>query len=145
MAALNLLTDTQVKKATKEGYTSDGGNLYVRRRGTGSDFVFRFKVRLSARWADQAAKGKPVEIGLGSYPARSLRDARDIAARLRAEAEADRNPALVLKPEAEPVAKTFSDYAVELNQNQEGGLAQRQASCSLASYAVGLRLPGHWQ
>ena len=148
MAALNLLTDTQVKKA-KEGYTSDGGNLYVRRRGSGINFVFRFKVRLTARWADLTAKGKPVEIGLGSYPARSLKDARELAARLRAEIEADRNPALLLKPEAEPVAKTFSDYAAELIETKKAGWrngkhhAQWPATLSAYAYPViGSKQPG---
>ena len=148
MAALNLLTDTQVRKA-KEGYTSDGGNLYVRRRGVGINFVFRFKVRLTARWADQAAKGKPVEIGLGPYPARSLKDARELAARLRAEIEADRNPALLLKPEAEPVAKTFSDYAAELIETKKAGWrngkhhAQWPATLSAYAYPlIGTRQPG---
>ncbi|MEG8039207.1 tyrosine-type recombinase/integrase [Sphingomonas sp. LR60] len=119
MAAINLLSDSQVKKA-KEGYTSDGGNLYVRRRGSGINFVFRFKVRLTATWAGEAAKGKPVEIGLGSYPAKSLKAAREIAERLRAEVAADRNPALILKPAAEPMAKTFKDYAVEYIANRQG-------------------------
>lgn len=121
----------------------------MRRRGDGINFVFRFKVRLTATWADESSKGKPVEIGLGSYPARPLKDAREIAARLRAEIEADRNPALILKPVAAPEAKTFSDYAAELIESKKSGWRNgkhhNQWPATLTAYAypfIGKKRPG---
>jgi integrase len=119
MAGQNLLTVRQIE-ALPEGFHSDGGNLYLRVRGNGRSWVFRYKVPKGAAWA---AAGKPVELGLGSYPARGLKDARGVAEALRSEVANKRNPADYLNPpSAEPVkAKTFSDYATAYIEAHEAG------------------------
>lgn len=134
--AKELLTASQIARV-KEGYTSDGRNLYVRRRGSGINYVFRFKVRKDASWAADSAWGKPVEIGLGSHPATSLAAARKIAERLRVEIAEDRNPALLLRPAAEPMAKTFKDYAAEYvaeRQKEPGKNGKAQNAKHLAQW-----------
>lgn len=115
--AEKLLTDTRIK-ALPDGFHSDGGNLYLRVRGNGKSWVYRYKIPKNAEWG---AAGKPVELGLGSYPARSLKDARGVAASLRGEVANGRNPALFLKPEAEAPKPTFKVYATEYIDNHEGG------------------------
>jgi hypothetical protein len=82
MAGQNLLTVRQIE-ALPGGFHSDGGNLYLRVRGNGRSWVFRYKVPKGAAWA----AGKPVELGLGSYPARGLKDARSVAIRSREQAQ----------------------------------------------------------
>jgi integrase len=120
MAGQNLLTVRQID-GLPDGFHSDGGNLYLRVRGKGRSWVFRYKVRRDAKWASTDIIGKPVELGLGSYPARSLKDARGVAESLRAEIANGRNPALVLKPETEAAPLTFRSYADEYISNHEGG------------------------
>ena len=143
MAAINRLTALQVKNLG-EGSHSDGGNLYLRVRGNGRRWVFRYKVPKG--WPDE---GKPVEIGLGSVNSRTLADARKLAARMRAEIEDNRDPALLLKPVAEPEAKTFSDYAAELIESKKSGWRNgkhlAQWPSTLAAYAypfIGKKRPG---
>lgn len=119
MAGQNLLTVRQIE-ALPEGFHSDGGNLYLRVRGNGRSWVFRYKVPKGAAWA---AAGKPVELGLGSYPARGLKDARGVAEALRSELANKRNPADYLNPpSAEPVkVKTFAEYATAYIGAHEAG------------------------
>lgn len=143
MAAINRLTALQVKNLG-EGSHSDGGNLYLRVRGNGRRWVFRYKVPKG--WPDE---GKPVEIGLGSVNSRTLADARKLAARMRAEIEDNRDPALLLKPVAEPEAKTFSNYAAELIESKKSGWRNgkhlAQWPSTLAAYAypfIGKKRPG---
>jgi len=120
MAALNQLTVRQID-GLPDGFHSDGGNLYLRVRGNGRSWVFRYKVRRDARWASADLIGKPVELGLGAYPARSLKDARGVAESLRSEIANGRNPALIVKPEDEAAPLSFKGYADEYITNHEGG------------------------
>lgn len=119
MAGQNLLTVRQIE-ALPEGFHSDGGNLYLRVRGNGRSWVFRYKVPRGGTWATE---GKPVELGLGSYPARGLKDARGVAETLRSEVANKRNPADYLNPpSAEPVkVKSFADYATAYIEAHEAG------------------------
>jgi integrase len=110
MAGLNLLSDKQIAKV-KEGYTADGGNLYLRRRGDGRSWVFRFKVGLNSGWSDPSRIGKPIELGLGSYPAVTLKAARAKAAQLREEVAANRDPRLILAPPVQLEPLSFKFYA----------------------------------
>lgn len=55
-----------------DGLHSDGGNLYLRVRGNGRSWVFRYKL-----------KGKTHELGLGSVELISLADARKKALEMR--------------------------------------------------------------
>lgn len=71
--AQNLLTDRQVaaaKPRAKEYSLNDGGGLYLRIMPTGSKTWYY-------RYTDLA--GKPAKHAIGSYPARSLANARELA------------------------------------------------------------------
>ena len=92
MAGIHLLTDTAIKAMAKDAYLADGGFLYIRKRGEGKTWVFRFKIPQKATWANADEKGKAVEIGLGPYPARGLKDARREAELLRSDLANNRDP-----------------------------------------------------
>lgn len=79
--ALNRMSATQVKTA-EPGKHSDGGGLWLVRRDTGSaQWVLRVTVH-----------GRRREMGLGSYPDLSLKDARDSAAKWRTLAAQEVDP-----------------------------------------------------
>jgi integrase len=71
--ALHLLTDAELRG---NGTTDlhDGGGLYLLRTASSASWVFRYTVRRS---------GKRNKMGLGPYPAISLRRARELAAEAR--------------------------------------------------------------
>ena len=73
MVAINRLTVRGIA-GLADGNHSDGGNLYLRKKGQRASWVFRYKL-----------KGRVKELGLGSYPSRSLSDARKVAAELRTQ------------------------------------------------------------
>jgi integrase len=98
--AIHNLDDTTLRNA-KEGVYSDGGNLYLRVRKSGSKaWVFRYKI-----------DGKPREIGVGPYPAKSLKDARRDAANMRAAIANGTDPAHVITPPVIAEKKTFKELA----------------------------------
>lgn len=100
--AIHKLDDTTLRNA-KEGVYSDGGNLFLRVRTSGSKaWVFRHKV-----------DGKPREIGMGSYPAKSLKDARRDAAKMRAAIANGTDPAHVITPPVIAEKKTFKELAAD--------------------------------
>ena len=122
MAGQNLLTDTGIKTLTLKGngFHSDGGNLYLRIRGSGRSWVFRFKIPKLAMWADPDARGKPIEIGLGSYPALGIAAARKKVAPYR-EALAMGDDPRKLHRLTDENLKTFKHYAVEYIAKAESG------------------------
>ena len=70
--ALNRMSAVEVKNAAP-GKHSDGGGLWLVKQDTGSaQWVLRVTVH-----------GRRREMGLGSYPALTLKDARDAAAKWR--------------------------------------------------------------
>ena len=73
MVAINRLTVRGIA-GLADGNHSDGGNLYLRKKGQRASWVFRYKL-----------KGRVKELGLGSYPSRSLSEARRVAAELRTQ------------------------------------------------------------
>ena len=73
MVAINRLT-VRVIAGLTDGNHSDGGNLYLWGRRASELLVFRYKL-----------KGRVKELGLGSYPSRSLSKARKVAAELRTQ------------------------------------------------------------
>ncbi len=76
MAKIKLLTARQVNTLSA-GFHSDGGNLYLRVRDTGSrSWVFRYKRREKC---DEKVSDKVIEIGLGAVGSRTLSQAREIA------------------------------------------------------------------
>ena len=65
MAALNRLTNAEIKSA-KVGKHNDGGGLWlIQRSDGGAQWVYRFSLN-----------GKRPEMGLGAYPDVSLKEAR---------------------------------------------------------------------
>lgn len=100
-----------VVKTLPAGFHADGGNLYLRVKDTGArSWVFRYK---------QA--GKVTELGLGALSSRSLKQARDLAGRMRTAVKEGKNPALLVKVKTEAPAKTFKDYALELIESKRAG------------------------
>ena len=99
-----LLTDVKVRSQRLEaGSYSDVQNLYFRVKPTGArSWVFRYQI-----------SGKVKEIGLGAYPARSITEARDKAAEMRAALQNGLDPKAVLQPKHDPSALTFADYAAD--------------------------------
>ncbi|HEY0011507.1 MAG TPA: integrase arm-type DNA-binding domain-containing protein [Allosphingosinicella sp.] len=106
MASVNLLNDrkvTSLKAGSKPGLYADGSNLYLRLTETGAkSWIFRY-----------SANGKVRQLGLGSYPARSLKAAREVAADMRAALASGDDPATILKPKHDPAAMTFRLYAAD--------------------------------
>jgi integrase len=95
------------------GTHSDGGNLYLRVRPSGSrSWVYRFRV-----------DGKVRELGLGPTHARSLADARTLAAAMRSAVLNGRDPAQVLARSSGDgdKPKTFADCAAELIEAKRPG------------------------
>lgn len=82
MASLLKLNDKQIRALSKVGYHSDGGNLYVRVKASGArSFSFRWTIA-----------GRTNDLGIGGYPAISLKAARKIAAEYRDMLAAGENP-----------------------------------------------------
>jgi len=73
VVAINRLTARGIA-GLADGNHSDGANLYLRKKGQRASWVFRYKL-----------KARVKELGLGSYPSRSLSEARKVAAELRTQ------------------------------------------------------------
>lgn len=138
--ALNRLTDVQVKSLSGEGkggMLSDGGNLYIRARGNGKSWLFRFKVRQNAKWAGPEMRGKIIEIGLGAYPDRSLKGARLEAEKCRADLLAHVDPRNRLKPDdsAGVTFKAMAEaYIKEAEKNWSNAKHRQQWRNTLRDY-----------
>lgn len=137
MARIRTLSARQID-TLPTGWHSDGGNLYLRVRDSGSrSWVFRYKVA-----------GKVVEIGLGSPNDRELKQTRDLAGKMRTALADGENPANILKAKRDPAAMTFKAYAEELIAAKKLGFKNakhiQQWGNTLASYAyptIGDKLP----
>jgi integrase len=70
-------------------------------------------------------KGKVREIGLGATHTRTLKEARAVAAEMRRAIADGRDPALIVRPERPPAARTFAEVAEELIASK--GAAWRNA------------------
>lgn len=109
MATIKLLSARQVD-TLGDGIHKDGGNLFLRVRGGSRAWVFRYK-----------AAGKPVVIGLGATNARSLAQARELAAKMRTEIADGRDPALLVRIKKDLEGKTFRDCALALIEAKRMG------------------------
>ncbi|RWL79412.1 MAG: site-specific integrase [Mesorhizobium sp.] len=99
--SLNKLSDRKVKTESKPGRHADGGGLYLEIKPSGSRaWLFMWKL-----------DGKRTAMGLGSYPAVSLANARDKATDCRRIVAAGRNPLEESRKEAVP---TFGEVADKL-------------------------------
>lgn len=105
--AINKLTDTECKAASKPGMLGDGGGLYLNVKPTGSkSWAFVWK-----------ASGKRREMGLGAYPAISLAKARKLAVECRESVAEGHNPIAERQKAAEP---DFADCADLFLASMEG-------------------------
>ncbi len=96
------------------GTHSDGGNLLLRVKGSGSrSWLFRYK-----------QNGRAIELGLGSTNDRSLAEARDTANDMRRAIAREQSPKDVLR--VEKPGNTFAEYALECIE-QKSWLAKNQS------------------
>lgn len=133
---LNQLSAARVVHLTEPGLYADGGGLALQVAPGGSkSWSFRFMV-----------KGKQRKMGLGSFPAVSLAQVREIAARYRTAIGQGLDPADVREKEwaarglrAAPAEKTFDDCAASyIETHREGWKNPKHAqqwTNTLATYA----------
>ncbi len=137
MAKIKLLTAREID-TLPAGFHSDGGNLYLKVRDTGSRaWVFRYKLA-----------GKAIEIGLSPVADRSLSQARELAGRMRTALANGTNPATLVRVKRDTTAMTFADHAVELIEGKRSGWRNAkhaaQWTATLQQYAfptIGGKLP----
>lgn len=120
MAGIEKLTDRAVnaQKPPEKGKLriSDGGGLYFVTRATGSkSWVYMWK-----------RGGKPTEIGLGSYPALSLSNARSMARVARSETTAGRDPRNALSPSDVKLFEEVARAVVEARSTGRSGKTRYQ-------------------
>ena len=107
MAAFKAVTDKSVASAKPGVYTIEP-NLILRVSNSGSrSWVFRWQ-----------SGGKIRQLGLGGYPTRSLKSARELAEELREDVANGRDPVERVKPSP---AKTFKHYALAYIGEFESG------------------------
>ena len=105
--AINKLTDTECKAASKAGMLGDGGGLYLNVKPSGAkSWAFIWK-----------QDGKRYEMGLGAYPAVKLAKARAWATEYRRAVAEGRNPIAERKKEAVP---SFGDCCDKFLGSMEG-------------------------
>lgn len=115
MAQFKILKASQVE-SLGAGIYNDGGNLILRVRKTGArSWIFRCK-----------SHGKVIERGIGPASsskggARSLAQARDIAAKMRSALAEGKDPATILSPTRTTGTPTFKAFALELIEAKRSG------------------------
>ena len=137
MAKIKILSARQVN-TLPTGFHSDGGNLYLRVRDTGSRaWVFRYKLA-----------GSTVEIGLGPVADRSLMQARELAGRMRTALAGGEDPAGLVRVKRDDAATTFRECALELIAAKRSGWRNAKHAAqwpsTLEAYAypvIGGKLP----
>ena len=145
MAKINLLTARQIN-ALSAGLHSDGGNLYLRVRDTGSrSWVFRYKRREKC---DNKVFDKVIEIGLGPVSSRTLSQAREMAGGMRSAIIDGRDPISLVRVKRDNMVLTFRDCALALIDTKRSGWRNtkhaQQWKNTLAQYAypsIGDKLP----
>jgi integrase len=132
---MNRLNAKQVKDIVAEGEYPDGGGLWLNVTAKGSK-----SWRFTYRW-----NGKRPELGLGSYPAVSLADARRCAEEARAwlSAKPKRDPKdLFRAPPPPPESKTFGEFTeaflAQILPDFRNAKHQQQWRNTLKTYAVKL-------
>ncbi len=145
MAKINLLTARQIT-TLQTGFHSDGGNLYLRVRDTGSrSWVFRYKRREKH---EKKIRDKVIEIGLGPINSRTLSQAREIAIGMRTAILNGEDPAKLVRIKRSGVVMTFMDCALALIDAKRSGWRNakhaQQWENTLSQYAypsIGDKLP----
>ena len=104
----NLLTDTKIKGAKERARLRDGEGLWLNVSNAGNKtWVYRW-----------ARGGKAREIGLGSYPAVSLSNARDLAIECRAMVANGLDPKSERNKQAEPTFKECVAKFLEARESE---------------------------
>lgn len=125
------------------GFHSDGGNLYLRVKDTGArSWVFRYKSGGKGK-----VDGTVTELGLGSRKERTLKQARELAGKMRTALANGENPAALLN-RRDTRATRFEDYAKELIETKRSGWRNakhaKQWTATLEQYVyptIGGKLP----
>ena len=115
---IDRLTDRTIKARKEKGYYADGDGLYLQVSATGAKlWIFRFK-----------RDGKARDMGLGSFRAVSLAEARQKDKQVREHRDArgkdpiaERDAAAAQKRRAEARSKTFKECAEQLIASNEAG------------------------
>lgn len=125
--ALNKLTDTECKAASKPGMLGDGGGLYLDVKSSGAkSWAFIWK-----------QTGKRREMGLGAYPAVKLATARKLAGECREAVAVGRDPIAERRKEAEPTFGECSDMFLTSMEGQWRNAKHRvQWRMTLETYAA---------
>ncbi len=131
------LSALTVSRKLKRGYYNDGGGLYLQVGKHGAkSWVFRFRIRKPA-----ADAGRLREMGLGSYQALSLADAREAAHMCRKQLAEGRDPIEVRVASRAEVAaneKSFDYCAAQYIESHESGWRNEkhvaQWKATLATY-----------
>jgi len=145
MAKIKLLTARQVNTLSA-GFHSDGGNLYLRVRDSGSrSWVFRYKRREKR---DNKVLDRAIEIGLGAVASRTLSEAREIAGGMRSAIVNGRDPVTLVRVKRGGQVMTFRDCALALIDAKRSGWRNarhaQQWENTLKQYAypsIGDKLP----
>jgi len=145
MAKIKLLTARQVN-TLPAGFHSDGGNLYLRVRDSGSrSWVFRYKRREKR---DDKVVDRAIEIGLGGVSSRTLSQAREIAGGMRSAIVNGIDPVTLVRVKRDGTVMTFRDCALALIDAKRSGWRDakhaQQWENTLTQYAypsIGDKLP----
>jgi integrase len=128
--ALGKLSAIAADKLTKPGRHSDGGGLYLNVSATGAKSWLFMWVKNGKRW----------EMGLGPYPAISLKSARERAGNCRNQVAEGLNP---IVERDRQVGKTFGECADEyistMERNWRNEKHRQQWRMTLDVYCKGIR------
>lgn len=129
--SINKLSDTALKAAKEPGRYSDGGGLYLNVSAAGSkSWVFM--------WSPAGSKRR--EMGLGSFPAVKLKDAREKAVHCRATVAAGGDPIAEKDKEAEPTFGECADMLVaSIKSSWRNAKHEYQWTQTLTQYCAGIR------
>ena len=115
-----MLTDTKIRSLSKKGMHADGDRLYLQVSSRhGRSWLFRWKIEGKTRYS-----------GLGSYPAVTLKAAREAAAkcnRLLAEGLDPIEEKKKAKAEKEASKNTFEVVARRCAESKKTGIPKRKA------------------
>lgn len=136
MANISLLTARQVDTLA-DGFHADGGNLFLKVKGNGRSWVFRYK-----------QSGKARDIGMGATHTRSLKEAREMAELMRKQVKLKKDPIGIVRVKPDIVADTFrtlaGKYIAEYGASWRNPKHRAQWSATLEQYAypiIGNKVP----
>jgi integrase len=114
----------KTRDKVEEKADRDGLSVRISRKGK---IVFQLRYRLA---------GKPARVDLGSYPATSLKDARDEAVRLRGQHEKGEDPRIVKKVERQAIAGAPTFEALFRDWIAKAGIKKKDHADILRSFEL---------